>query len=570
MVLQKEQEWTVFERPDLTERMPELERRYQQFNGDGKAITDSRYGNLIFTRYCSCGAITECRGKTDWTPEIGVRIKEIEEELESHSNTNSYGKVAELRKERKMLEQEFSYISHRVNQQVINAAAQTEIVSHDENCPSDGSTPTEIITLKSLSRTVSSVVVVLDSPDGDNVRVRRYDHRMFWDGKKLNNYRFSRGQFFFGVDGSISHAIMGKKTKSSFSFTKKKDAEKAAIDLGVAGMCDIHGSVVHVIADESVDGGAAWTRTGLKEYFESRDWESDYMSCNEMARLFGYMAYRSKQPTAELLVKAGFVSYLNESMMLQRDLKDSIAEEIRLPKSIIKNTQNFSFAEIQWLQLIHEAKPIKPEFLHFLLGNRHLMRNDRIQNLVVNYGFSPEDIMAYIDRAWASQAIGAANLLTIWRDTLRMAQDLGVEVQRFPKHLQRDHDVLARDYSMVVDQVLNKKYVDNIRNGLATAYRMKGKDLHIREPESLSEIHDEGRLLGHCVASYANNVAIGETTILFLRRNECPDEPFLTIEVKKGRFVQCRGKKNCHYLNLGDPKIGEFVDEWKKKKKITN
>lgn len=66
----------------------------------------------------------------------------------------------------------------------------------------------------------------------------------------------------------------------------------------------------------------------------------------------------------------------------------------------------------------------------------------------------------------------------------------------------------------------------------------------IRVPRSGEEITEEGRVLKHCVAGYAQPHLSGATTILFLRRERKPDTPFLTIEMWGDKLQQIHGYKN--------------------------
>lgn len=45
--------------------------------------------------------------------------------------------------------------------------------------------------------------------------------------------------------------------------------------------------------------------------------------------------------------------------------------------------------------------------------------------------------------------------------------------------------------------------------------------------------------------SYAERIAKGETTILFVRKEAEPVTPYFTMEVRDGKVIQLRGKCNC-------------------------
>lgn len=80
----------------------------------------------------------------------------------------------------------------------------------------------------------------------------------------------------------------------------------------------------------------------------------------------------------------------------------------------------------------------------------------------------------------------------------------------------------------------------------------------IRVPRELKEIEDEGIYLHHCVATYENKHARGETTILFLRRKENEEESFYTIEINSNNeVVQIHGM--CNRWLGNNPEAVPFV-----------
>ena len=83
----------------------------------------------------------------------------------------------------------------------------------------------------------------------------------------------------------------------------------------------------------------------------------------------------------------------------------------------------------------------------------------------------------------------------------------------------------------------------------------------IRQPHSLKEIEDEGRILSHCVGGYAERHAMGKLSIMFLRKVSEPNKPYYTVEVSQyGGIVQCRGYRNNVVQNGGEDKPQEIKD----------
>ena len=84
--------------------------------------------------------------------------------------------------------------------------------------------------------------------------------------------------------------------------------------------------------------------------------------------------------------------------------------------------------------------------------------------------------------------------------------------------------------------------------------------LMIRPCANEEELIAEGKLLHHCVATYAKDYAEGRTAILFIRRVDQPEKPFFTLEFdEKGKKVkQNRGLRNCDRT----PEVTAFETAW--------
>ena len=83
-------------------------------------------------------------------------------------------------------------------------------------------------------------------------------------------------------------------------------------------------------------------------------------------------------------------------------------------------------------------------------------------------------------------------------------------------------------------------------------------------PETVYQIGEEGLILNHCVRTYIPLVASGDTTILFIRKNDNLDRPFYTLEIRDGKVRQCHGLCNSNMT----PDIEEFLKEYCSKKEI--
>lgn len=91
--------------------------------------------------------------------------------------------------------------------------------------------------------------------------------------------------------------------------------------------------------------------------------------------------------------------------------------------------------------------------------------------------------------------------------------------------------------------------------------------LQIFVPETSSEFRRESRYLHNCIKTYPDRVADGRTLLFFIRRIENPTEPYVAMEYKNGRIIQCRFD---HNRDVTDEKIINFAEALAKKLREQN
>ncbi len=154
------------------------------------------------------------------------------------------------------------------------------------------------------------------------------------------------------------------------------------------------------------------------------------------------------------------------------------------------------------------------------------------------------------------------------RWTREMGYDMRNEFNLYPKDFKKAHDERAKEYVEFQDK--RTKEAAKRFNGLLKKLHEETKDvepmnlriggLFVRLPEQLDELKKEGEALHHCVGTYRDKVAKGETMIFFIRKEKEPDEPYYTLEWK-GKVIQCRGSHNCDMT----PEVKAFVELFQKK-----
>ncbi len=176
------------------------------------------------------------------------------------------------------------------------------------------------------------------------------------------------------------------------------------------------------------------------------------------------------------------------------------------------------------------------------------------------------------------------NMAKDWLEYLGWCRGLGYDLDNMfiymPTNFKKVHDRTAKEYQELQDRKATaererrereaKRNMEQTRKALeeilktndgADAFSIRGKGLVLVVPETADDIKAEGEALHHCVGSYVDRVARGETSIFFIRRADSPDEPYFTLEWKNNDVSQCRGLHNCDM----PPDVKAFTQAFKKK-----
>ncbi len=157
-------------------------------------------------------------------------------------------------------------------------------------------------------------------------------------------------------------------------------------------------------------------------------------------------------------------------------------------------------------------------------------------------------------------------------DYIRWLEEMGYDMRNefnlYPRDFKKAHDDKSKEYIRFKDKQAKedeerfKRLLSQLREETADmdAMNLRTGGMFIRIPNELNELKREGEVLHHCVGTYRDRVARGDTMIFFIRREEEPDQPFYTLEWKS-RVVQCRGFKNCEMTR----EVKAFVEIFQEK-----
>ncbi|QPK89880.1 PcfJ domain-containing protein [Bacillus velezensis] len=279
----------------------------------------------------------------------------------------------------------------------------------------------------------------------------------------------------------------------------------------------------------------------------------------------------------EILANAGFknISRLHGKNIANRNGKNP-SEILGVPKSIIKyiKDSNLSAHDINRIHNILrdvDANKVRElieiavdegkleTFVHCFDEIRVLYKEFKYNNLKKLALYALREARMY-------QGITHPNdVITYLKDYVKMCKDMGIDHEKYPKSLKKDHDIVAMNYKVMKDEIENKKFIEAVENEEYSQLLWKGSEYSVIYPKNIDDLIKEGDDLSHCVASYVDSIISKSCKILFLRHNDEIDKSLGTIEVRGDRIRQARGKGN-RPLNIEERRA---IEKWAKEKELT-
>lgn len=271
--------------------------------------------------------------------------------------------------------------------------------------------------------------------------------------------------------------------------------------------------------------------------------------------LFKYLAIYERHPAAEMISKIGLGYLLDQDLRVIRWSKKQL------------NILGIKKDEVEILKKLRI--PLKDfhknaSYIHKLKIKNDLEYNALIRLLEVSkIKYSDLNVSRYsLDYFIKNKNISIYEM----KDYYRFCEELGLLMNhdnKFPENIKEAHDELMikieTKKSVEKEQMIRKRV-----NNELFKFRYADEKFIITPANSIVDLIDESVKLKHCVRTYYDKYANGETNIFLIRERENANQPFYTLELVAGEIVQVRGYKNH------DPSIDvkEFVNRWKREFKF--
>ena len=185
-----------------------------------------------------------------------------------------------------------------------------------------------------------------------------------------------------------------------------------------------------------------------------------------------------------------------------------------------------------------------------------------VGRLLRNYHISAERLAGYIEKQVKALKSSGNAVFTLYNDYLSMAKDLRLpktESVLFPKNVQQEHDRLVQIKADRKHSKQNRQLKKRVK--ILEMLNYADKNFLIRPLRNADEFLKESSVLNHCVKTYIDRCAAGETNIYGIRKVSDPETPYFTLTLTNdARVTMNLGKNNC----TAPQEIKSFVAKWQK------
>lgn len=310
-----------------------------------------------------------------------------------------------------------------------------------------------------------------------------------------------------------------------------------------------------------------------------------YIACDAETYPVSYISLYCRYPNIENLVMSGWGDFLNYKIKSTKDYSYQFPKigKIRgLKMSKTKPTEilRLNKAEMKYIKL-HRWEYGQVE-IYIQAKSQGLTLENALEIINKSGGFNIKPLIGtganiphalrYIEKQKTKYRkehkknycpINAQYLVDYWEMSKKLGDDLSENSIRYPHRLETAHDNAVKLQKVEEAKELKKKFERRYRE--LAKYCFEDEGLSIHPAQSEREMIVEGKILSHCVGSYAKSHADGQTTIFFIRKTNDPETPYFTLEYdfKNKYILQNRGFKNCAPPN----EVKAFAEKWNERVK---
>lgn len=259
------------------------------------------------------------------------------------------------------------------------------------------------------------------------------------------------------------------------------------------------------------------------------------------ANLCVYLAEYTRRPQMEMLVKLGYPEIVSD-LVIRRNgnflnwRADNLADFLGMSAADFRIFRDFkmefanlpNFRKLRDSGLVRDMREFAGFRQDFTVTNFEVFcKSCAAAGVTMRRGANY--LTAYASRTGTAPDVS----VMLWRDYLDAARklkyDLARDDVRMPKSLSERHNAATQAVQAEADERERKRYRP-IFDALRRRYEYGADGLRVVVPTCVADIVTEGKILKTCVGGYAARHMSGATVILFLRHDNDPATPYVTIE----------------------------------------
>lgn len=277
-----------------------------------------------------------------------------------------------------------------------------------------------------------------------------------------------------------------------------------------------------------------------------------------------YMTNYMEYPKCELFMKAGLGYWTNYLKHLDLN-KKALHEIFKIKQEAIPllKRKDFGYKELMCCRKYGytKMKQIRTRILIQYYTKKDPYTETTEESLTVNKVLKLDDTYKYLLKLYKKDGW----VISDYRDYLKQLIRLGaIEDPKslYPKDFVKAHKAATRKIKLNESKEMLKGFKESYSK--YKKYEFKSDNLLIIAVSEPKQLYQESKALKHCVRTYDEEVAAGNTEIMFIRKKSDPNKPYYTLELKGKKVNQVRGKDN---KNPRD-NVVKFVRAWAKKFKL--
>ena len=290
----------------------------------------------------------------------------------------------------------------------------------------------------------------------------------------------------------------------------------------------------------------------------------DGNALEKLYKSFGEV-FMSKNLTSDEIVFDNESSKLNQALGIPKEIMKRIGQDFQHSLSHFKTicdvgNGNDAVYLINFIDSVYgESVGNKKETLVRDIAKIMEKRKTSMPTLLT-YLFRQQYYNTFVSKRSFFAIDGICNAATTLVDSIIMHEKImKCKMESLPTDLYYEHMVLVDNFkAMESNPESDAQFIDAVNKYSRLNYEADG--FIMKAPENAQELIIEGTVLRHCVASYKDRIANNGCIVMFCRKKDAPDVPFVTIEFEYDLGIT-QIKTFCD-KDVLDEDVLQFAHKW--------